>query len=86
MNPTPYRLHILIGQRLCRYDGEYAPEALAVADGYTNDDNPDYLVNELTKQRASGEFEAVVVVVVEVPFEAIMDHLRPKPVTGNVVK
>lgn len=40
------KLYILFGQRKCTYDGQYAPEALAIADEWTMDENPDYIENE----------------------------------------
>lgn len=44
------RIKILFIQRKCSYEGEYAPEALAMVDEYTDDENPDYFINECKTQ------------------------------------
>ena len=75
------KLHILFGQRKERYPGEYMPEALAVMDEYGHSDNPEYLDGEMGKAVATGEFESVVVVTMEVNGAKVMELLRPaKPV------
>ncbi len=43
------KLYVLFGQRKCTYDGQYAPEALAIADEWTMDENPQYIGEELDK-------------------------------------
>lgn len=75
------KLHILFGQRKERYPGEYMPEAWDVMDEYGHSDNPEYLDGEKDKLVATGEFESVVVVTVEVNGPKVMELLRPaKPV------
>ena len=39
----------LFGQRKETYDGQYAPELLAAIDDFSDDDNPDYLIEEEIK-------------------------------------
>jgi hypothetical protein len=64
------------GQRTCNYPGEYAPELLAAADEYTEDDNPDYLAGEEDKAKGmveSGEMSYIRRISFEIPdadFEA----------------
>lgn len=68
---------VLVGQRKQRYEGEYAPEALAINDGVGNDDNPEYMQGELAKHRESGEFAALAVVRLRVDSAAINEALFP---------
>lgn len=72
------KLHIIFGQRKCRYEGEYAPEALDIADEYTMDENPDWLAERLVKHRKDDSFQSVEVLIVRVPDKAIDDLLAPK--------
>lgn len=78
---------VLVGQRKERYDGEYAMEALAVIDEWGNDDNPDYMREELAKHRASGEFDALAVVRLGASGDAVRAALYPQaksiPATVN---
>jgi hypothetical protein len=68
---------VLVGQRKQRYEGEYAPEALAVIDDVGNDDNPDYMREEFAKQHKSGEFSALAVVRLRADSAAINNALFP---------
>lgn len=70
-------LFVLVAQRKERYEGEYAPEALAVIDEYGNDDNPDYMHDELRKQTESGDFSALAVLRLSVSSEAVNEALFP---------
>jgi len=70
-------LKVLFGQRIESYEGEYAPEALAIADEYTDDDNPDYLLNELKKCQEDESFENLIMIEIEVDDEKIDSFLRP---------
>ena len=82
-----YTLHILFAQRAERYPGEYAPEALEVADEYAMEENPEWMDERVASHRATGEFESLAVVPVSVPYEAITAKLRPGaqvPVPGTV--
>lgn len=72
------KLHIIFGQRKCRYEGEYAPEALDIADEYTMDENPAWLEERLAEHRKDDSFQSVEVLVVRVPDKAIADLLTPK--------
>ena len=70
-------LLVLIGQRKERYEGEYAPEALAVIDEYGNDENPDYMRDALYEQTKSEDFSALAVVHLSVSDDAINNVLYP---------
>ncbi len=80
------KLHIIFGQRKCRYAGEYAPEALDIADEYTMEENPDWLSGKLKEHRDSGDFASVEVLIVRVPDKAVDDALAPRApeVDGSV--
>lgn len=71
------KVHVLYAQRKERYQGEYAPEVLAAIDENGQSDNPEYMTGEKSKAEATGEFENVVVVTLEVNGAKIMEMLRP---------
>jgi len=77
------KLHILFGQRKCSYDGEYAPEALDVADEYAMEDNPEWLPGKRVEYDKQGDFESVAVLIVKVPNGAIDGALSPKVHEAN---
>ena len=82
-------LHVLFLQRRERYDGELAPEAIAIADEYTLEEVPEYLDVERQKYErdvGSEAIESFAEVVIEVPHAEILQRLRPKslPIKGAV--
>jgi hypothetical protein len=84
---STYNVHLIVGQRICSYPGEYAPEVIASADEFANDDNPDYLADERKKAEASAEYIAIAEIVVQVPFEAIEKVLsKAPPIIEGTVK
>jgi len=68
---------VLIGQRKCAYAGEYAPEALECISEIHNSDNPDFLIEKKAYYEDSDEFDALTVVELSVPDEAIDNALFP---------
>lgn len=72
------KLHIIFGQRKCSYDGEFAPEALDIADEFTVDQNPVWLDLRLSEHRKDASFSAVEVLIVRVPSKAVIELLAPK--------
>lgn len=80
-------LYVLMGQRKCRYEGEYAPEALEVIDENGNDENPDFLVESRAKYEASKEFDSLAVIRVQVSSAAVYAILTPKSpiLEGHIV-
>jgi hypothetical protein len=80
-------IFILVGQRKCRYEGEYAPEVLEAIDQFGNDANPDFLIDAKRRLTLTEEFDALSVVKVRVPSQAITDALFPasKAIPGEVV-
>jgi hypothetical protein len=82
------KLHIIFGQRKCNYPGEYAPEALDIADEYTMDVNPEFLEIKLLEHRKDESFQSVQVLIVKVADQAIDNLLMPKTpeVVGEVLK
>jgi len=79
--------HILIGQRKCSYPGQYAPEALEIADEYTTSDNPGWMIEKNEYYDRSKEFDALAIIVVHVPGNDIKRALYPKPsvIDGKVI-
>ena len=79
-------LYIIMAQRKESYPGQFAPEALDVADEWCQDDNPDWLRERLEHHRNSNEFEAVEVIRLTVDMDAIQRRLRPtiKTISANV--
>lgn len=75
------KVYILFGQRPCRYEGEYAPEAIAIADEWTEEDNPDYMREQLATNQASGEFSHLRVIEVALDGTKLMEVLCPKTPT-----
>ena len=71
------KIHVLMGQRIENYPGQYAPEALDCLDEYGHSDNPGYLNEMKSRADDTGEFERTEIVTLEVPLDAIMRVLRP---------
>lgn len=69
------KLHILVGQRHCSHPGQYAPEALAVADEYTMEEDPKWL--EEIKMENLEEFDALTIMIFSVKDEFITAALYP---------
>lgn len=76
MSAPTYTFHVLVAQRLCRYDGEYLPEALAVADQITMDENPSYMATEVKDAQNSLDFAALRVLKVQIPLAAVDQALE----------
>lgn len=79
----------IIGQRIERYLGEYAPEVLDAADEYVYGEEPEIWAKEqIDKWVATKEFENVVCVQVLVDSKSIMARLRPSkiPIKGELVQ
>jgi hypothetical protein len=71
------KIKILFAQRKCSYGGEYAPEALAVVDQHTDDENPEYFQRECEKELKvmGNECEAHRVIEIEVSDDDIQKAL-----------
>lgn len=80
------KVPVLFGQRKERYEGEYAPECLAVMSETDDSDNPDYLRDEKRKADESGEFERTEVITLVVSWNDVMARLRPaqQPISAAV--
>jgi hypothetical protein len=59
-------ISIVFGQRGCSYPGEFAPEALFVADEWTMSDNPDWIKSKLTEVEGWNEYESVEAITIDV--------------------
>lgn len=71
------KIHVIVGQRKCHYDGEYGLEALACMSEYEFSDSPEYLMEELAKARKSNEFDSVEIVELDVNEKQLRDILFP---------
>jgi hypothetical protein len=69
------RIYVLFGQRKCRYEGEYAPEALAVIDEFGMDENPKYLEEKKEECVLSNDFVSLDIIPVEIPSKDIRTRL-----------
>lgn len=78
---------ILIGQRKCRYEGEYAPEALDAIDEYGNDDDPEFMANAMERANDSKEFDSLAVIKVRIVDSEVSRALNPpqKLIEGVVI-
>jgi hypothetical protein len=78
---------ILVGQRNCSYEGQYAPEVLAAIDSNGNDDNPDFLAEMRELHQKSKEFDSLAVMTIRVSGAAVTEALYPaaKAIKGEVV-
>lgn len=79
------KLHVLFGQRIERYQGEYGLEALVCATEADVDGNPDYLPEQVEKYRESKEFAALAIVGLEVNEAEIRKILQPSGVVSAKV-
>lgn len=74
-------LKIIVGQRECAYEGQYAMEVLDVADEYLMDENPTWLPNRLKQYKQDASFEAVKIFTLKLPkgtYERIHTMLMEK--------
>lgn len=79
-------LKVLFAQRLGEYEGEYAPEALAVVTEFDYDDYPDYLDREVQKALKNTEFINVRVIDIKVDEDVIKKLLVEQPkINGEIV-
>jgi len=72
-----YDLYVIFGQRKERFPGEYAPEALDVADWIAMEENPEWIQERLQHHKDTKEFESLEIVRIEVDLSDIMRRLRP---------
>jgi len=81
------KLHILFGQRVQSYPGQYAPEAIAIMDEWAEEENPDWLVEQKEAVDASNDFEVTEIITVEVSLDAIRARLNPQheAIAGKVI-
>lgn len=68
-------LYIIFGQRIERYPGEYAPEALEVMDEYGMEENGQWLEEKLEEHRKNTDFLGVSIFCIELP-KGTQAHIR----------
>ena len=84
------KLYVVFAQRHCRYEGEFAPEAVEVMDEWAYDENPVWIEDKAQEARDTGEFSGVEIIAVNIGkkgLEAIDERLRRTPleIEGDVV-
>lgn len=89
------KVELLVMHREERYEGEYAPEVVAVCDEWTLEDNPKWWADEIAKQKSlhasaedagPGAARAWAVVTIELSVDSLMLALYPKmPVTSGLI-
>lgn len=68
--------HILIAQRKESYEGEYGLEDLGSMTEYEESDNPAYLPDTEAEMRATGEFDRMARITIELDEDAIKARLE----------
>lgn len=81
------KVMVLFAQRKEAYAGQYAPEALNCITESDHADNPEFITEAKAQAIASGEFEAVVIVTLNVYGPRIDALLNPSrhPLPAGVV-
>ena len=65
------KLYIVFAQQKCSYEGQYAPEALAIVDEYCHDENPDWIEGELAKASANKGYVSAAIISVNLGDAAV---------------
>lgn len=78
------KLYVIFAQRKEHYFGEYAPEALDVADEFAYDENPDWLQDKLKNYRTEAHWEKVEIIGIDVTSNLIEAIMRPDPIKAYV--
>lgn len=78
------KLHVLFGQRPQYYDGQYAPEALAVIDEFTHDDCDVWIHEQYHEEYAKGVFESLRIIEIEIDRDKLDTIFKPSPLQGDV--
>ena len=82
------RINLIVGQYPQQYDGQYMPNVLDAWDEYTMEDNYQGFLEAVGKYEgwvAKGDLEAVRVLAVNVPDEAVLDLFKVPVVDAVVV-
>ena len=81
-------LKVLFIQRICSYDGEYAPEALVCVDEYSYSDNPAWFNNEVETQLETNKTDIYshAIIDIEVDYDKIFSILNRNPkIQGKIL-
>jgi hypothetical protein len=79
------KIHVIIAQRKCSYQGEYGIEALHCMSEHEYSENPQFLIDGLERHRANGEFDSVEIVDLDVSEQDLRAVLFPsKTVVASV--
>lgn len=79
------KIYVIFAQRKCRYDGEYAPEALDVMSEFGMEENPEYLENKTKEYISNNEFVSVAIIPIYISDKDIDQRLGldQSPITGR---
>jgi hypothetical protein len=69
----------LFAQRKCSYPGQHAPELYASADDITDEDNPEYLLDEEHELRNDEDIQFYKRIVVEISDEEFKAAFNQEP-------
>lgn len=73
-------IHVLFGQRIEHYSGEYVPEALEVMSEYCYDENPDWLNDKYQEHLKENCWKSLKVIKIEINDEKLEDILVPRDI------
>ena len=78
---------VLFGQIKEEYEGQYAPEALAVADECTMDENPEYMDERIKDAEKVDEFSSIALIDINIDDDDVYRRLNPNKniVVGDVL-
>lgn len=78
------KLHVLFGLRFQDYDGQYAPEALAVIDEFVHNECDVWIGERYHEHFATGDFESLRVVEIDIDRDDLDMIFKPSPIQGDV--
>lgn len=81
------KVHLLALHRKERYDGEFAPEVVAVCDEWTMDENPSWWPEEIQRQQDAVGNDAVAwaQVTIDLPVNDLLSALYPNPQVHAII-
>lgn len=79
-------LKVIFVQRKCRYDGEFAPEAMECMTEYAYEDNPEWIENKLTLYKKNDEFTSAEIIDINIDENKVLGILFPAkdPINGKI--
>jgi hypothetical protein len=74
-------------QRICDYEGQYAPELLVAVDEYSYDDNPDWFLSQCAKEREilKDDADSFAVIHIHVSQDLLSEAFKPRDIDAVAV-